>query len=117
MLRRKKKILELAFVATETGISKRDFENMLQVEKEMFDSIMKTIEKSDKKVSEMLKGMDEEDLTKAKNKMIVFIEDTDEYMYMQPTIASDGDEAVAVWICNNDKNSIKITFIFSTTTV
>src|SRR3989344_6569584 len=34
MLRRKKKILELAFVATETGISKRDFENMLAVEKE-----------------------------------------------------------------------------------
>ena len=33
MLRRKKKLLELAFVSAETGISKRDFENMLQFEK------------------------------------------------------------------------------------
>lgn len=83
MLRRKKKILELSFVATETGISKRDFENMLQVEKEMFDLIMKTIEKSDKKISEMLKGIDEEDLTKAKNKMIVFIADADEFLDLE----------------------------------
>jgi len=77
MLRRKKKILELAFVATETGISKRDFENMLQIEKDVFDSIMKAIEKGDKKISEMLKGTDNE---KKKNKMIIFIEDTEEFL-------------------------------------
>src|SRR3989344_4851921 len=34
MLRRKKKILNLIFVAAETGIMKRDYENMLDVEKE-----------------------------------------------------------------------------------
>ena len=79
MLRRKKKILDLAFVAAETGISKRDFENMLAVEKEAFDGIMKSLERSDKKVNEMLKGM-EEDSEKAKNKMIVFIEDTEEFL-------------------------------------
>src|SRR3989344_2554934 len=73
MLRRKKKILELAFVATETGISKRDFENMLAVEKESFEGIMKAMEKSDKKIAEILKGADEE---KKRNKMIVFVEDT-----------------------------------------
>lgn len=83
MLRRKKKILELAFVATETGISKRDFENMFAVEKEMFDSIMKTIEKTDKKVSELLKGIGDEEKTKSKNKMIVFIEDTDEFLDLE----------------------------------
>ena len=77
MLRRKKKILELAFVATETGISKRDFENMLAVEKECFEGIMKSLEKGDKKISEMLKGAEEE---KNKNKMIVFIENTDEFL-------------------------------------
>ncbi|MEM0465459.1 MAG: hypothetical protein QXW97_02015 [Candidatus Pacearchaeota archaeon] len=80
MLRRKKKILELAFVATETGISKRDFENMLQIERDMFDSIIKTIEKTDKKVSEMLKGMDEEESNKLNNKMIVFVEDVEEFL-------------------------------------
>ncbi len=79
MLRRKKKILELAFVAAETGISKRDFENMLLVEKEAFDSIMKSLEKSDKKINEMLKGMDDEE-GKGKNKMIVFIEDVEEFL-------------------------------------
>lgn len=81
MLRRKKKILDLAFIAAETGISKRDFENMLLVEKECFDAIMKSLEKSDKKISEMLKGSDED--TKPKNKMIVFIEDTDEFLDLE----------------------------------
>src|SRR3989344_5321975 len=81
MLRRKKKILELAFVATETGISKRDFENMLAVEKECFEGIMKSLEKGDKKISEMLKGSEEDE--KKKNKMVVFIEDTDEFLDLE----------------------------------
>lgn len=76
MLKRKKKILELAFVAAETGISKRDFENMLQVEKECFDEIMKSLEKEDKKINEILKNGN----GKSKNKMIIFIEDTDEFL-------------------------------------
>lgn len=80
MLRRKKKILELAFVAAETGISKRDFEHMLAVEKECFDSIMNSLEKSDKRISEILKGTDEE---KKRNKMVVFIEDTDEFLDLE----------------------------------
>jgi DNA replication initiation complex subunit (GINS family) len=79
ILRRKKKILDLAFVAAETGISKRDFENMLLIEKESFDEIMRALEKSDKKVADMLKGSDEDNSFK-KNKMIVFIDDTDEFL-------------------------------------
>lgn len=75
ILRRKKKILELAFVAAETGISKRDFENMLAIEKEQFDDIMKSLEKGDKKIEETLKGTEIEN--KLQNKMIVFIEDTE----------------------------------------
>jgi len=75
MLRRKKKILELAFVAAETGISKRDFDNMLAIEKEVFEGIMKSLESGDKKISEILKNNEEE---KPKNKMIVFIEDIGE---------------------------------------
>jgi len=79
MLRRKKKILELAFVAAETGISKRDFENMLAVEKECFDEIMKNLEKEDKKIAKALKGTEEDD-EKGKNKMVVFIKDADEFL-------------------------------------
>ena len=81
MLRRKKKILDLAFVGAETGISKRDFENMLLVEKECFDGIMKSLEREDKKINEMLKGSDEEG--KQKNKMVVFIDDTDEFLDLE----------------------------------
>jgi DNA replication initiation complex subunit (GINS family) len=81
MLRRKKKILDLAFVATETGISKRDFENMFSIEKECFDAIIKSLEKEDKKVSEILKGTENpEEISLSKNKMILFIEDTDEFL-------------------------------------
>lgn len=80
ILRRKKKILELAFVAAETGISKRDFENMLAIEKEVFDGIMKSLEKGDKKINEQLKGEIESEIEKPKNKMIVFIDDTEEFL-------------------------------------
>jgi len=82
ILHRKKKILELAFVAAETGISKRDFENMLLIEKECFDGIMKSLEKGDKKIAEILKGTDNEN-NQSKNKMIVFIEDTDKFLDLE----------------------------------
>jgi DNA replication initiation complex subunit (GINS family) len=82
MLRRKKKILELAFVAAETGISKRDFENMLAIEKECFDGIMKNLEKEDKQISEILKGADGGE-EKAKNKMVVFIENADQFLDLE----------------------------------
>ncbi len=81
ILRRKKKILELAFIATETGISKRDFENMLAVEKESFDGIMKSLEKGDKKIGEILKGTDKAD--QPKNKMIVFVDDTEKFLDLE----------------------------------
>ena len=83
ILRRKKKILELAFVAAETGISKRDFENMLAVEKDSFDNIMKALERGDKKIAEILKGAEEDVESKQKNKMIVFVEDTDEFLDLE----------------------------------
>jgi DNA replication initiation complex subunit (GINS family) len=82
MLRRKKKILELAFVAAETGISKRDFENMLIPEKDFFDGIMKASEKTDKKIAEILKGIDEEE-DKKNNKMIIFIDNTEEFLDLE----------------------------------
>tara|TARA_Y100000310_G_scaffold94756_1_gene92507 strand:+ start:14736 stop:15296 length:561 start_codon:yes stop_codon:yes gene_type:complete len=81
MLRRKKKILELAFVAAETGISKRDFENMLAIEKDCFDEIMRALEKSDKKIAKGLKGAEEEE--KSQNKMIVFLKDTEEFLDLE----------------------------------
>ncbi|MBU0760272.1 MAG: DNA replication complex GINS family protein [Nanoarchaeota archaeon] len=59
MLKRKRKLLNLVFVATETGIMKRDYENMLPVEKEVFDSMVKIFEKGDKEVSKILNSTEE----------------------------------------------------------
>jgi len=78
MLRRKKKLLNLAFVAAETGISKRDYENMLSFEKEVFDKIMKEIESGDKKLAKLLNGQEQEE--KKKNKLVVFLKDVDEFL-------------------------------------
>lgn len=76
MLRRKKKLLNLAFIAKETGISKRDFENMLDFEKEMFDEIVKSLEDADKKTSDLLNGKEE----KKANIMISFKENVEEFL-------------------------------------
>jgi len=77
MLRRRKKLLNLAFVAAETGISKRDFENMIEFEKKLFDELVKGIEESEKAVTEFLSGKKTEE---KKNRMIVFKEDVDEFL-------------------------------------
>ena len=56
MIRRRKKILDLVLIATETGISKQDFDNMFKFEKNLFEEVMKTIEKSDSMLNEVLDG-------------------------------------------------------------
>ena len=79
MLRRKKKMLSLAFVAAETGISKKDFENMLDFEKELFDKLVSSLNDSDKKLNGLMNGKHEE----SKNIMLVFKEDVSEFLDMQ----------------------------------
>ena len=54
MLRRRKKILALVLIAAETGISKQDFENMLNFERGLFEEMMKSIDYTDKKIQEIL---------------------------------------------------------------
>ncbi len=76
ILRRKKKILSLVLIATETGISKQDFENMLPFEKTLFEDLMKSIDLSDKKLSNMMNGEREEQ----KNELVVFKEYVEEFM-------------------------------------
>jgi hypothetical protein len=78
MLRRRKKILNLVLIAAETGIAKQDFENMLAIEKELFEEFMKAIDLSDKKLNELLNGGEDDSLHK--NDLIVFLEDLDEFV-------------------------------------
>ena len=83
ILRRKKKILDLAFVSAETGISKRDFENMLHSEKEIFERIMKAINDGDKAIEKILSGAEADGINGQKNKLIIFKQDTDEFLDLE----------------------------------
>jgi len=76
IIRRKKKILNLVLIAAETGISKQDFDNMLLFERALFEDLMKSIEKSDKKLSELLNGKREE----GKNELVMFKADVGELL-------------------------------------
>ncbi len=78
IIRRRKKILNLVLIATETGISKQDFENMLAIEKELFEELMNCMNISEKKLNESFNGNKGEQ-TKS-NDLVVFIEDVDEFL-------------------------------------
>jgi len=80
MLRRRKKILNLVLIAAETGISKQDFENMLNFEKDLFEEFMKCIGSSDKRVGEILSGGKQKD---TKNELVVFVDNVEEFMDLE----------------------------------
>ena len=77
LLRRKKKILNIAFVSAETGISKRDSENMLSFEQSLFESVVRLLEETEKQQNKSLSGVKEEEL---KNELVRFVLDTDEFI-------------------------------------
>ena len=76
--RRRKKILNLVLIASETGISKQDFDNMLLIEKSLFEDLMKCIDASDRKLSDLLNGAKDELFQK--NQLIVFSADVEEFI-------------------------------------
>ncbi|MDP3965911.1 MAG: hypothetical protein Q8Q04_00060 [archaeon] len=75
--RRRKKIMNLVLIASETGISKQDFNNMLLIEKELFEELMKSIEFLDKKLGNMLTGGKDEETKE--NVFVVFLENVNEF--------------------------------------
>ncbi len=77
--RRKKKILDLVMIASETGISKQDFENMLPFEKELFENLMKCVESSDSILNGILNGKKQEE---QKNELVIFKQDVEEFLDM-----------------------------------
>ena len=78
IIRRRKKILNLVLIATETGISKQDFENMLAIEKELFEELMNCMDISEKKLNESFNGNKGEQ-TKS-NDLVVFKENVEEFL-------------------------------------
>lgn len=80
MNRRRRKILNLVLIAAETGISKRDFDNMLNFEKELFENSMKCTESFNKEISDVLNPK------KAKineNEKIIFKEEVGEFVDLE----------------------------------
>jgi len=82
MLRRKKKILNLVFVAAETGVMKRDFADMLSFEQDLFERLVMAVDDADKSLSELLNG---KPLEKT-NKMIMIKEDVEQFVDMSGEI-------------------------------
>ena len=83
ILRRKKKLLDLAFISAETGISKRDFDNMLTFERDTFEKIMKAVNEGDKVVEKLLSSGEEVETGIQKNKLIMFNQDTEEFLDLE----------------------------------
>lgn len=73
---RKKKILNLAFVASEVGISKKDFENLLGFEKDLFEEVVKSLERAEKNRNSDMEGKKEEE----KFKLVRFLVDVPEFL-------------------------------------
>ncbi len=77
MLRRRKKLLALVLIAAETGISKQDFDNMLNIEKGLFENLMKSIDSSDKELNEEING---KKIKEQNNELIIFLYSVDEFV-------------------------------------
>ena len=75
---RKKKILNLAFVASQVGISKKDFENLLAFEKDLFEELVKSLERAEKsQVADMNGGGKGKD---SKYKLVRFLDSCPEFL-------------------------------------
>jgi len=74
---RKKKILNLAFVASQVGISKKDFENLLGFEKDLFEELVKALERAEKNQSADMNGAAKDE---RKNVLVRFLDDVPEFL-------------------------------------
>ena len=78
ILRRRRKILNLILIASETGISKRDSDNMLDFEKRLFEELMKCIDFSNKEVQASFNGKKQ-----ISNQMVTFKENVEEFIDLE----------------------------------
>lgn len=74
---RKKKILNLAFIAAEVGISKKDFENLMSFEKELFEEVVKSLEKAEKNLNIDMAG---DDKSVSRHRLVRFLENVPEFL-------------------------------------
>jgi DNA replication initiation complex subunit (GINS family) len=82
MLRRKKKILNLVFIAAETGVMKKDFIDMLSFEQDLFEKLIKSVEELDKKISNVLNPNVSKESIEGSEFKVIFKEDVKEFIDM-----------------------------------
>jgi len=74
---RERKILNLGLIAAKTGINKKEIENMLEHEKELFSIVASHIETIDEKIKLLVQGKKEEE---KRNKLIRFSQEIPELL-------------------------------------
>ncbi len=74
---RKKKILNLAFVASQVGISKKDFENLMSYEKDLFEELVKSLERAEKNQTADMMGAQKNVMN---HRLVRFLEDVPEFL-------------------------------------
>ncbi len=79
ILRRKRKLLQLVLVAAETGVMKRDYENMLDIERGVFEQLVKVFESEDKLIAQQMQGKKE---ILEKYRLILFHQNVDQFIDM-----------------------------------
>ncbi len=82
ILRRKKKILNLVFIAAETGVMKKDFTDMLSFEQDLFEKLVRSVEEADKSLSSLLNGGVAEKAATTGKKKVLFIDDIEQFVGM-----------------------------------
>ena len=80
MMIRKKKLLGLVFVASETGINKKDFENMLDFEKELFDEMIVLMKGAEKKLNSQFNNKIIEQPVNELLKLVLFLDKVEEFV-------------------------------------
>ena len=77
---RERKVFSLAFTASATGVSKRDTENLLEHEKDLFESAVKQLERCQQEINEKLEGKAKEKKPETVNILVRFKEDVPAFM-------------------------------------
>ena len=76
---RRKKLLSMVHIASETGIMKRDYEHMLGFERELFDVFVKGAERADRELLHILQGSAS---SAPQRKMVLFTQAVGQFVSM-----------------------------------
>ena len=80
IMRRERKIVNLALLAAKIGINKKDIEKMMEHEKELFEEITRKIEETERKFNSLMEQSEKKDL---KNQLLRFSQDTSEIVDLE----------------------------------